>query len=98
MADQSAASGGFRQPSEEELEVAFSGPAILANRFYVTLGPTGARIAFAEQQSSEKDAEFRSAVILPFQDALALSTILATLLGPLSEVIAKQAGAVTSDG
>jgi hypothetical protein len=35
-----------RQLDEEELKIAFDGPAVLANRCLLTLGPDGVRIAF----------------------------------------------------
>lgn len=62
-----------------ELQVAFSGPAVQANRFFITIGPGGARIAFAEQYGQDAPV-FRTAVNLAFQDAFGLAKILKDLL------------------
>ena len=59
----------------QEVLIAGGGPAIFANRFYVTLTPAGVRIAFAEQLEGALPA-FRTAILLPFQDAIGLAKIL----------------------
>ena len=60
----------------EDSSIAFSGPAHLANQFFVALGPAGVRIAFCEQESAETSARFRSAVVLSFRDGIALYRLL----------------------
>lgn len=70
--------------TEEELAVAFSGPAIAANRMFVTIGSGGARIAFSEQQRANLPV-FRSAVMLSVQDAISLKNLLADLLKEIEE-------------
>lgn len=65
MADEDAS--WRREVTGEELSVAFAGPAPGANRFFITLGKPGLRIAFAEQPSGSDVCYFRSAVTLhPF--------------------------------
>lgn len=68
-----------RPVSKDEMKIAFAGPAPLANRFFISITPAGARIAFAEQHG---DAEpvFRSAALLDFSDAYALVDVLKALL------------------
>jgi hypothetical protein len=68
-----------QQASGSELDIALSGPAIVSNRFFVTLGPT-VRIAFCEQFGTEVGPKFRTAVSLPIQDAIALMGLLKQLL------------------
>jgi hypothetical protein len=83
---------GVMPVSPDDLSIAFSGPATLANRFFITLGPTGARIAFAEQATPDTPSIFRVAVVLPFQDALELTRVLGVLLAPVKDALAKAAG------
>ena len=49
-------------PSDEE--VYLDGPALLANRFYITIGGAVVRLAFAEQDSPDRVPRFRTAVVL----------------------------------
>ena len=46
--------------SETELDIANSGPALLSNRFYVTVAPFGVRIAFTEQSNPKSPFPYRS--------------------------------------
>ncbi len=64
---------------EEEFKIAHSGPAVAANRSYVSLSSGGARLAFTEQQGKSLPV-FRNAVMLSFQEAIALKNVLADLL------------------
>lgn len=75
--------------SRGEFAAAFSGPAIAANRFFVTVGPGGIRIAFTEQWSDDTLPEFRCAAMLPIEDAIELKDLLERLLRPLEAQIAK---------
>ena len=54
----------------EDSSIAFSGPAHLANQFFVALGPAGVRIAFCEQESAETSARFRRLWSFHFGTAL----------------------------
>jgi hypothetical protein len=65
--------------SESNYAVASSGPAILSNRFYVTLSQSGTRIAFCESIPGV-DEQFRTAVVLNFNDALELANLLKSLI------------------
>ena len=88
MADE--AKEGIRiDPSKEELEVSFSGPAPSANRFYVNIGPQGVRLSFTEQVPNSSQNFFRSAALLSPQDAIQLSEILKEMLEPFEKVISK---------
>lgn len=67
--------------SDQEMEAAYSGPAVASNRFFTTIGVGGAvRIAFAEQRSPNAIPVFRSAVILQMEDAIAFRNLLIRIL------------------
>ncbi len=83
----------IRAVSEQELEVAFSGPATAANRVYVTIGPLGVRIAFSEQRGPDKTAHFRTAVILSIQDGILLRDVLSKTLKGAEAAIEKATAA-----
>ena len=70
----------FMAATDEEMSVAFSGPAPGANRFWVTLGQPGVRIAFTEQVPNTNQQFFRTAVTLHPTDAISLYKTLAHLL------------------
>ncbi|MCI0564218.1 MAG: hypothetical protein MN733_37560 [Nitrososphaera sp.] len=76
-----------RPLNEEELKIAFEGPAILANRCLLTLGNDGVRIAFTEQDR-DKQLHFRSAVLLSIPQAISLKNTLTNLLREVEEQIA----------
>ena len=69
------------QVSEHDLDVAYEGAALHANRFFVSVGPT-VRIAFAEQNGPKEKVFFRSAVSLSQQDAVALTRVLTDMVKP----------------
>ncbi|MGJ0532778.1 hypothetical protein [Methylocystis sp.] len=76
-----------------ELRVAFLGPAYAANRFFVSIGTSGVRIAFTEQWSEDAPPEFRCAAIVPLIDAIQLKNLLVQMLDPVEAQIAKMEGA-----
>ena len=86
--------GAVRQAQPEELDISFSGPAVLANRCFVNLGPAGARITFTEQREPELPVNYRAAVILSYQDAISLWKLMERMLSPIEQQLeaAKQAG------
>jgi hypothetical protein len=89
-----------REASDAELDVAYSGPAPAANRMLVTLGNSGVRIAFAEQQAKSDKLHFRSAVVLHPIDAIKLYRILKDMLKdiePQLEGLAKYTEASPTD-
>ena len=61
--------------SDKELESTYSGPALLANKFYMTTLPFGIRLTFAEGHT-KVDPVFRSAVFLSPADCRALRDLL----------------------
>lgn len=73
--------------STDEMRVAFSGPAFAANRFFVTIGPAGVRIAFTEQWKDDVTPEFRCAAIVPISDAIQLKDLLTRVLSSLETQI-----------
>jgi len=84
--------------SPEELTAAFQGPALLTNKFYVTIGPHGVRIAFTEQQSPPTaPPAFRTAVVMSIQDGIQLRNVLIGLLSPIEAEIAKADRAATAN-
>lgn len=66
------------------MAVAFAGPAIGANRFFITAGPYGVRIAFAEEAPETKENRFVSAVLLTPPDAAELARVLAGITDKLA--------------
>jgi len=68
--------------SEHDLNVAYEGGALYANRFLVSMGPM-VRIAFAEQNAPNEKLFFRGAIALTPQDAISLAHLLAELVKPL---------------
>lgn len=79
---------GYKTISAAESGIAFEGPALLANRFFVHLWPAGARITFAEQGLPDQPPIFRSAVLLSYQDAIELKNLLQSMLRPVEEAVA----------
>lgn len=68
-----------RDVTPDELDVAFAGAAPGSNRFFVTLGSTGLRIAFVEDSPTGK-AYFRSAVTIHPHDGIRLQRLLKEML------------------
>jgi len=83
--------------SREDLEAAFAGPAPHSNRFFVTLGASGVRIAFTEQNPGI-GPQFRVATIMSYQDAIQLTELLQRLLKPVQDQIAEAEKAAKGNG
>ena len=75
--------------TNEELRSAFSGPAVFSNKFYATTGPSGVRLTFMEALGELVPPVFRTAVLLPFQDALALRDLLTAQLSDIEAMISR---------
>lgn len=71
--------------SDEEIRESFSGPAFLSNRILLTRTAAGARLAFMERRSNNTPSTLRAAVIIPYQDALALRDLLSIQLKEIEE-------------
>lgn len=69
-----------RPSTSEETQVAFAGPAQAADRVFATVGPSGVRLAFAEQDPSTGACHFRGAVMLPPAAAFALGQMLREMI------------------
>lgn len=82
----------FRESVTSQLmSAAFSGPAPGSNKFVITVGATGVRIAFLEEaprtEGSDQSYHFRSAVTMNPQDGVKLYKILADMLSDLESAI-----------
>ncbi len=102
MADQASDSkGGSGNPgiTEEELSVAFEGPAVNASRVFVSLMPSGVRLSFVEQHQSTP-LRFRGAFIVPLPVAISLKDVLTNQLADLEVQIkaATEAAEEKTDG
>lgn len=97
MADESE---DRREVTDDELDVAFAGAAPGANRFILTLGPTGVRIAFLEENSKGR-VYFRNAITLHPQDGIKLYKLLQGMLkdieGQIERIQAEQAEAAAQE-
>ncbi|PTQ78371.1 hypothetical protein C8R26_103133 [Nitrosomonas oligotropha] len=78
-----------RELNVDEFKIAHSGPAVLSNRFFISLGPWGVRIAFAEQHGESAEPIFRSAVVMPMEDGISLYKTLQELLKEPEDMIRK---------
>lgn len=76
----------IKTPPSEEIEIAFDGPAPMANRFYITMMQTVARIAFCEQSPDGTLPRFRSAVSMTVNDMVELNALLTQLIANTSQV------------
>lgn len=65
----------LKDKESEEHSASYTVPAPYVNRFWASLTQSGMRISFAEVPPSGQ-AHFRSAVLLAYDDALALSTLI----------------------
>ena len=64
-----------RDVPKEELHIAYEGPAVFVNKFYVTGLGANVRIAFAEN-SKDLPPIFRTAVIMSTADVIRLRRVL----------------------
>lgn len=69
-----------REVSEQELTIAFDGPATAVNKFYITITEMGVRIGFTEQFGEAVKPKFRAAVAMSFTDAQGLADLLHKML------------------
>lgn len=99
MAKEPQAEGGAeaRKPvSQEELQAAFSGPALNANKVYSSVMPAGIRLSFMEHHPEEVPPTYRTAVLLSIGDAIALKNLLVRQLAQFEEML-EQAEQGTSE-
>jgi len=62
--------------TDDELRESYSGPASLSNRMLITKTPAGVRLTFMEIQAGKVPSVFRTAVLLSYQDAIALRDLI----------------------
>ena len=72
--------GTLEAVTPEQLKVAFSGPSYAANKFFITIGQTGVRIAFTEITPNSEDVSFRTSVTMHPLDAIQLRRVLSLML------------------
>lgn len=77
-----------RMMTQEEEDGA-SGPAVLCNRTFISVGPYGVRLAFAEFFTDTTGPIFRTAVVMPHQDAVNLMRTLRVALEPIEKALAE---------
>jgi hypothetical protein len=88
----------------EDLREIFSGPAVQANRVFLTMTGAGARLTFTEIFPDFSGPLFRAAVLLSYPDALALRDLITRQLADIErdlknfEEEAGTAGASQSNG
>ena len=73
--------------SPDQAELAYDGPAVAASRTFITAGPGGVRLSFIDQRTPNSPLHFRAAVILSFQDAIALADLLQKTVAPFKVAI-----------
>jgi hypothetical protein len=83
--------------NDELVNAAITVPAVLADRFVVTLTDAGCRIAFAEQTMPESLPIFRNAVILSYPNALELYKLLQGMLKDVEQSLNTNDAAPKSD-
>ena len=66
--------------SSDELTMAFTGPAFLVNKMYLTMTPATGRIAFMEVPPGMQTPVFRTAVVMTVNDLLELRDLLNRML------------------
>jgi hypothetical protein len=65
--------------STEEMNVAFDGPSVFTNKFYITANGPVARVSFCEQVPNSDRLLFRAAVTMTLSDLLQLQALIQTL-------------------
>jgi hypothetical protein len=68
-----------------EWDVAFEGPALSINRYFLVSTGGNLRIAFCEQQEPGRPLHYRTAVIMPHAEALALADLIKGFLKPIGQ-------------
>ena len=64
--------------TSEEMDIIYSGPAVLSNKIYLTVGGPIARLTFAEHQPG-RDPKFRASVAMTIADLLKLKGLIERL-------------------
>lgn len=78
-------------PTEDQAAAAYAGPAPGVNRFVGSLGPTGLRLAFLEEDATAT-SYFRAAVTMHPQDGIKLYLMLKDMLQEFEEAIRQAQG------
>lgn len=68
------------QVTPEQLKIAYSGPSFASDKFIVTIGQTGVRIAFGENTPDSQDMNLRTSVTMHPLDAIRLRRLLTAML------------------
>jgi len=83
-------------PTEDQVLAAYAGPAPGINRFVASLGPTGLRLAFLEEDGNA-NSYFRAAVTMHPEDGVKLYKMLQDMLMEF-EAALRQAQAQANGG
>ena len=89
------------EDQKQEITIAsHSVPAPFANRAVLAMTAGGAKLTFFEQHGTDAASHPRTAVLLPFQDAIALKNLLQKMLAPIETqlAIAEAAEKAKEDG
>jgi hypothetical protein len=99
--------GAVQMPEEKQagpeavndalLNAANAGPAILTNRFVISIGPYGVRVAFMEQTKGVETSAFRSAVVMSHQDGILFYKLLRDLLKNVEGTLEAAAAAAAAE-
>lgn len=73
----------------DDASAAFEGPAVLSNRFFVSVSDAGVRIAFCEKWGQENPTLFRTAVTMGYADAIDLHKLLKKMLQDIEPEVEK---------
>lgn len=72
--------------SDDELDIAYSGAAVFANKFYITISGPNARLSFTEQMTPTKTPKFRSAVVISLTDLVQMKNVLVEMCKDLQPI------------
>jgi hypothetical protein len=81
---------GMRKVTDEEMRAAFGGPAVHANRFFLSTLAGGLRLSFTEQHGARVAPQFRTAVIIDFAAGIALRNLLNRHLKEFEEFLEQE--------
>jgi hypothetical protein len=84
--------------SEDDLQIVFSGPAVAANKIFVTLSSAGIRLTFTEQRNPKVAPVFRTAALVSIPDAISLRDLLSKVLREIEPQIQDAIAAARKGG
>lgn len=85
MSHQEDSREGLDDDLAKEVAIAYAGPAIYSDRFYLKVNHAGGRLAFLEQGPAGSGPRFRAAVAMDHSGLRALRDLIDRLLPPPNE-------------